>query len=106
MEGVCVPVLSSSFLVLSSSFFVLRSCASVLTTMEPEDRHRRCWYSRRTLEIPLDIGAHTIEDGLLLYCAHPMLYPIVGLSFDVRNCTDCEYFRERRAGTEPRIEPP
>ena len=74
--------------------------------MEPEDRHRRCWYSRRTFEIPIDIGVHTIEDGALLYCAHPMLYPIVGLAFDVRNCTDCEYFRERRTGADHRIGTP
>jgi hypothetical protein len=68
----------------------------------PEDRHRLCWYSRRTTEIPGDIGFHTIVDGHLLYCAHPMLLPIVGLAFDVRNCADCDYFRARRgsdAGT-------
>ncbi len=71
--------------------------------MEPEDRHRRCWYGRRTAEIPIDIGLHTIADGALLFCAHPMLYPVVGFAFDVRNCTGCEYFREQRALAEDRI---
>jgi hypothetical protein len=64
--------------------------------VEPEDRHSRCWYSRRTVEIPADIGFHTISDGQLLYCAHPMLFPVVGLGFDVRNCSNCDYFRGRR----------
>jgi hypothetical protein len=63
--------------------------------MEPEDRHRTCWYSRRTAEIPVDIGFHTISDGHLLYCVHPMLFPVVGLAFDVRNCIACDYFRAR-----------
>ena len=61
---------------------------------EPEARHRACWYSRRTADIPSDVGFHTIEDGLLLFCAHPMWFPVVGYQFDVRNCTYCEYFRE------------
>ena len=65
--------------------------------MEPEARHRVCWYSRRTAEIPLDIGTHTIEDGQLLFCAHPMWFPVVGYKFDVRNCTTCEYFRQVRS---------
>jgi hypothetical protein len=64
--------------------------------VEPEERHRRCWYSRRTTQIPVDIGFHTIADGELLYCVHPMLFPVVGFGFDVRNCTRCEYFRARR----------
>jgi hypothetical protein len=68
----------------------------------PEERHRLCWYSRRTSEIPLDIGFHTIVDGQLLYCAHPMLRPVVGFAFDVRNCIDCDYFRPRRAAPEAR----
>ena len=64
---------------------------------EPEDRHRACWYGRRTPDIPSTLGFHTvIEDGLLLYCAHPMLFPVVGFQFDVRNCVGCEYFRARR----------
>jgi len=62
---------------------------------EPEARHRACWYSRRTSEIPHNLGFHTIEDGELLYCAHPMLFPVVGYHFDVRNCDDCDYFRAR-----------
>jgi hypothetical protein len=58
-----------------------------------ETRHRACWYSRRTAEIPPNIGFHTISDGHLLFCVHPMLFPVVGYQFDVRNCADCEYFR-------------
>jgi hypothetical protein len=64
--------------------------------VEPEERHRHCWYSRRTTQIPVDIGFHTIADGELLHGAHPMLYPVVGFWFDVRNCSQCEYFRTRR----------
>jgi hypothetical protein len=63
---------------------------------EPEARHRACWYGRRTADIPPTIGFHsTIEDGELLYCAHPMLFPVVGYQFDVSNCQSCEYFRPR-----------
>jgi hypothetical protein len=61
---------------------------------EPETRHRACWYGRRTAAIPRDIGSHhTIEDGQLLYCAHPMWFPVVRFQFDVRNCTICDYFK-------------
>jgi hypothetical protein len=63
----------------------------------PESRHRTCWYGRRTPDIPENVGFHTIEDGLLLYCAHPMWFPVVGYQFDVRSCTACDYFRPRRA---------
>ena len=62
---------------------------------EPEDRHRACWYGRRTFEIPASLAIHTIEDGQLLYCAHPMLFPVVGYGFDIRNCHECDYFRAR-----------
>ena len=62
---------------------------------ESEDRHRACWYGRRTPEIPPNLGFHTIEDGELLFCAHPMLFPVVGYQFDVRNCEGCDYFRFR-----------
>jgi len=58
-----------------------------------EARHRICWYSRRTADLPVDIGFHTIADGQLLYCAHPMWFPIVGHQFDVRSCASCDYFR-------------
>jgi hypothetical protein len=64
---------------------------------EPETRHRACWYGRRTTTIPPDIGFHTIVDGHLLFCAHPMLFPVVGYQFDVRNCDSCEYFRPVRS---------
>ncbi len=60
---------------------------------EPEARHRACWYGRQTTEIPPDIGFHTIVDGALLFCAHPMWFPVVGYQFDIRNCDACEYFR-------------
>ena len=61
-----------------------------------ERRHRTCWYSRRTPDVTLHLALQTIEDGELLYCAHPMWFPIVGYQFDVRNCTSCDYFRERQ----------
>jgi len=63
----------------------------------PERRHRACWYSRRTADIPHDPGFHTIEDGHLLFCAHPMWFPVVGYQFDVRNCGACDYFKATRA---------
>lgn len=65
------------------------------STTEPETRHRACWYGRRTADIPANIGFHTIEDGQLLYCAHPMWFPVVGYQFDVRNCSACDYFKIR-----------
>ena len=65
---------------------------------EPEARHRTCWYGRRTSDIPADVGFHhTIEDGQLLYCAHPMWFPVVRRQFDVRSCASCEYFRPSAA---------
>jgi len=72
---------------------------------EPEARHRACWYSRRTTTIPSDLGVHqTVEDGQLLYCGHPMWFPIVGYRFDVRNCSACDFFRTLRQGafSEPK----
>lgn len=66
--------------------------------MTPEDRHCICWYSRRTPHLPNVLGLHTIMDGQLLYCAHPMWWPVVGYEFDVANCADCEYFRPGRQG--------
>jgi hypothetical protein len=71
--------------------------ASIVT---PEERHRVCWYSRRTVVIPPDLGLHTIIDGQLVYCAHPMLWPIVGYEFDVSNCAECEYFRPARSASK------
>jgi hypothetical protein len=61
----------------------------------PEAHHRACWYGRRTPNLPDILTLQTIEDGMLLYCAHPMWFPIVGYQFDVRNCAACEYFRAR-----------
>jgi hypothetical protein len=43
--------------------------------------------------IPPDLGLHTIEDGQLLFCGHPMWFPVVGYQFDIRNCLSCDYFR-------------
>ena len=64
--------------------------------IEPEVRHRACWYGRRTPQPPDQLAVQTIEDGELLYCAHPMLFPIVGYDFDVRNCDGCDYFKPVR----------
>ena len=64
--------------------------------MEPEARHRACWYARRTTDVPEDLGTHTIEDGHLLYCAHTMWFPVVGYRFDVRNCLECDFFKAVR----------
>lgn len=66
---------------------------SVGDYLEPEVRHRSCWYARRTPHLPSVLTVQTIEDGLLLYCAHPMLFPVVGYHFDVRNCEGCDYFK-------------
>ena len=63
---------------------------------EPETRHDACWYGRRTPHLPLDLTIQSIVDGELLYCAHPMLFPIVGYDFDTRNCEACDYFKQRR----------
>ena len=65
--------------------------------LSPEALHRACWYSRRTSHIPSEVGGfHTIEDGQLLYCAHPMWFPVVGYQFDVRSCGSCDYFKPIR----------
>jgi len=64
--------------------------------VEPEQRHRLCWYGRRTADLPEDIGSHTIVDGELVYCAHPMYWPVVRYEFDLRNCDGCDVFKARR----------
>lgn len=69
--------------------------------VEPEDRHRLCWYGRSTPFIPADLTIHTIVDGQLLYCAHPMFFPLVGNEFDIRNCEHCDVFRPRRRPDPP-----
>lgn len=73
----------------------------MLPDVEPEQRHKACWYGRRTAQIPPNLGIHTIEDGELLYCAHPMLWPVVGYQFDIRNCESCDYFRLRHRVDKP-----
>ena len=60
-------------------------------------RYARCWYSRRSPHIPVDLSSHTIDDGLLIYCAHPMMLPVVGYHFDIRNCEGCDYYRPVKA---------
>lgn len=67
----------------------------------PEDRQRACWYGRRTPQIPDDVGFHTIVDGELVYCAHPMYWPVVRFEFDIRNCEGCDQFRPRRQDAGP-----
>jgi hypothetical protein len=67
-----------------------------VSDLQPEARHRACWYSRRTFDLPRDIGLHTIEDGQLLFCAHPMWFPVVGYQFDARSCAACDYFKATR----------
>jgi hypothetical protein len=64
--------------------------------VDAEERHRCCWYGRRTDQIPEEPGSHTIVDGLLIYCAHPMYWPVVRYEFDVRNCEDCDVFKAKR----------
>jgi hypothetical protein len=53
-----------------------------------------------------DVSFQTAEDGELLFCAHPMLFPVIGYRFDVRNCTGCDCFRpsaRSTTGRAPRI---
>jgi len=69
--------------------------------VDVSDRHRTCWYGRRTADMPAYIGFHTIEDGLLLFCAHPMWFPVVGYHFDVRSCAACDYFKARISRPKP-----
>jgi len=68
---------------------------TTLDASDPELRHRACWYGRRTPHLPANLTIHTIEDGELLYCAHPMFFPIVGYDFDTRNCEGCDAFKPR-----------
>ena len=65
--------------------------------MDPEERHRCCWYGRRTPHVPDDPGSHTIVDGELVFCAHPMYWPVVRYEFDLRNCENCDVFKPRRS---------
>lgn len=76
----------------------------IITTVEPEERHRCCWYGRRTADLPDDLGLHTIVDGQLLYCAYPMYWPVVRYEFDLRNCEDCDVFKARRSERPPLTE--
>ena len=61
--------------------------------VDAEQRHKACWYARRTADLPADLGSHTIVDGYLLYCAHPMYWPVVRYEFDLRNCESCDVFK-------------
>ena len=70
--------------------------------VDAEQRHRCCWYGRSTTHVPDDPGFHSIVDGQLVYCAHPMYWPVVRYEFDLRNCEDCDVFRPRRSdGDKP-----
>jgi len=71
--------------------------AAVSAAPNPEAIHAACWYARRTPQLPAELTVQTIEDGQLLYCAHPMMFPIVGLDFDIRNCDACDSFKPRLA---------
>ncbi len=46
--------------------------------------------------MPANLASHTVEDGSLVYCAHPMIMPVVGYHFDIRNCDGCDYYRPVR----------
>jgi len=46
--------------------------------------------------LPDDLGSHTIIDGKLAFCAHPMYWPVVRYEFDLRNCEDCDVFKPKR----------
>lgn len=66
-----------------------------IATVDAEERHRTCWYARRTDQFPEDIGSHTIIDGQLIFCAHPMYWPVVRYEFDLRNCEGCDVYKPR-----------
>jgi hypothetical protein len=74
-------------------------CGHVIPSpaISSEVKHRLCWYSRRTADVLPELAFQTVEDGELLYCSHPMLFPMVGYQFDVRNCDGCDCFKARRA---------
>ena len=40
-------------------------------------------------------------DGQLVFCAHPMYWPVVGYEFDLRNCEDCDVFKSKRRDADP-----
>ncbi len=67
-----------------------------ISFVDAEARHRNCWYARRTAWLPDNIGSHTIIDGELIYCAHPLYWPVVRYEFDLRNCEECDVFKPRR----------
>jgi len=71
--------------------------------VDAEERHRYCWYARRIAELPVDLGSHTIIDGQLAYCAHPLYWPVVGYEFDLSNCEDCDVFKMRRKPGEDHV---
>jgi hypothetical protein len=71
------------------------SCRDRIANVDAEERHRNCWYARRTPDLPDDPGSHTIIDGELIFCAHPMYWPVVRYEFDVRNCEDCDVFKSK-----------
>lgn len=70
---------------------------------EPEARHRLCWYGGRTAAALPEVSYQTVEDGELLYCSHPMMFPLVRYRFDVRNCEGCDWFKARKSGDSARV---
>ncbi|MGH9385764.1 MAG: hypothetical protein ACRD2N_15910 [Vicinamibacterales bacterium] len=64
--------------------------------VDAEERHRCCWYGRSTDQLPEELGHHSIVNGQLVFCAHPMYWPVVRYEFDLRNCEDCDVFRPKR----------
>ena len=73
--------------------------ARIMEIVDPAPEHQpctRCWYSRRSAHLPADLASQTVEDGWLVYCAHPMMMPVVGSHFDIRNCDGCDYYRPVR----------
>ena len=49
------------------------------------------WVQRVLLCIGSAVGSL-----LVCFCAHPMLFPLVGYLFDVRNCDGCDWFKPLR----------
>ena len=48
-----------------------------ISTVDAEERHRHCWYARRTADLPDDLGSHTIIDGELVIPVEGTLSAIV-----------------------------
>jgi len=51
--------------------------------------------------MPDDPGHHTILDGQLVYCAHPLYWPVVRYEFDLSNCEGCDVYKPKRTERQP-----